>query len=140
MRVGGGNCDGDHRILALRPEMECADMLAVDIDLGDFVDLERVPVVVDAEADGHAGPRRSPGEQQRDRGRQREPDQRKRPDALSPRKCWPTVSKCADLPWACWVTVWMSRKRRSNGFFRKIAVEPASCQTKSATSRAWWMA
>src|SRR6185437_12659695 len=140
MAVGARNGDGQLGVLALRAEMERADVLAVDIHQRHFIDLDRVAMVMDTEADGLAGPGRGDRQRQDGRHRQREPDQRKRPDALSPRKCWPTVSKWADLPWACWVTVWMSRKRRSNGFFRKIAVEPASCQTNSATSRAWWMA
>jgi len=42
-----------------------------------------------------------------------------------PSRCCPTVSKCERRPWTCWVTVLMSRKRRSNGFASKMAVAPA---------------
>src|SRR5262249_15783619 len=38
----------------------------------------------------------------------------------------PTVSKWLARPCNCWVTVWMSRKRRSSGWVSKIAVAPAA--------------
>ena len=38
----------------------------------------------------------------------------------------PTVSKCASRDWICCDSVWMSRKRRSNGVPRKIAEVPAA--------------
>jgi hypothetical protein len=43
----------------------------------------------------------------------------------SPRRYCPTVSKCSCRPCNCCETVWMSRKRRSNGFAAKIASAPA---------------
>ena len=45
---------------------------------------------------------------------------------LEAEECAPTVSKCAGRPCTCCVTAWMSRKRRSNGWFWKMAVEPAA--------------
>ena len=41
-----------------------------------------------------------------------------------PSRCWPTVSKCERRPCTCCVTVFTSRKRRSNGLASKIAVAP----------------
>jgi hypothetical protein len=50
-----------------------------------------------------------------------------------PSRYWPTVSKCSCRPCTCCETVWMSRKRRSNGFCSKIAVEPAAWYAVSTT-------
>jgi len=49
-----------------------------------------------------------------------------RPCGGRPRRTWPTVSKWIGLPWPCWVPAWISRRRRSNGFSLKTAVEPAA--------------
>ena len=37
----------------------------------------------------------------------------------------PTLCRCALRPCCCWVTVWISRKRRSKSLPTKIAVAPA---------------
>ena len=42
-----------------------------------------------------------------------------------PRRKAPTLCRCALRPCICWVTVWMSRKRRSKSLPMKIAVAPA---------------
>jgi len=49
-----------------------------------------------------------------------------RPCGGRPSSTWPTVSKWIGRPWPCWVPAWMSRRRRSNGFSLKTAVEPAA--------------
>ena len=41
-------------------------------------------------------------------------------------KMRPTASKCASRAWICCDTVWMSRKRRSNGVPGKMADVPAA--------------
>ena len=43
-----------------------------------------------------------------------------------PRKCRPITSKIANCACACCDTACISRKRRSNGLFSKIAVAPAA--------------
>ncbi len=52
-------------------------------------------------------------------------DQTKLRSASTPSIQAPTVSKWLKRPCNCWVTVWMSRKRRSSGWPSKIAVAPA---------------
>ena len=49
-----------------------------------------------------------------------------RPVGIAVQHDLPTVSKCASRDWICCDSVWMSRKRRSNGVPRKIADVPAA--------------
>jgi hypothetical protein len=48
-----------------------------------------------------------------------------------------TVIARAEGPCSCWVTVWLSRKRRSNGWFSKIAVVPAAFLSHFGTAGVW---